>query len=360
MEPLHPHGFSRDLDWNLLRQCKPKHAVQLVQATDLFITPVPFIVEDPTIPKPSDAFTRFVCISDTHGLHDKILNGIPDGDVLIHAGDFSNRSSPKEFETFFKWLDSLPHPVKIVVAGNHDWALEDLFTVMIRHSLTSDGSTHKNTERDALREHATYLDGQAVTVFGQRIVGLLHPTRYTTTLNRFYPGAHVIPQYEQLERGMDVLITHGPPFCRCDVDPIKHVGSIDLLQAVRCSLQPRVHVFGHAHNGHGISFDGQTVYINCSVVSDNLSPHWPAIVFDLPRLPRLSSSSSSSNYSLGSTHSSSLYGGITLESAIPRNPDPFHLPPPDVLGGAVRITSEGVRSALQYLKPQLQSQSDAH
>lgn len=33
---------------------------------------------------------RFVCISDTHEKLEEILPMIPDGDVLIHAGDFTN------------------------------------------------------------------------------------------------------------------------------------------------------------------------------------------------------------------------------------------------------------------------------
>lgn len=33
---------------------------------------------------------RFVCISDTHEKLEEILPIIPDGDVLIHAGDFTN------------------------------------------------------------------------------------------------------------------------------------------------------------------------------------------------------------------------------------------------------------------------------
>jgi len=32
---------------------------------------------------------RLVVISDTHGLHNMIDN-LPDGDVLVHAGDFMN------------------------------------------------------------------------------------------------------------------------------------------------------------------------------------------------------------------------------------------------------------------------------
>uniref|UniRef100_A0AC34FSC5 Calcineurin-like phosphoesterase domain-containing protein n=1 Tax=Panagrolaimus sp. ES5 TaxID=591445 RepID=A0AC34FSC5_9BILA len=33
---------------------------------------------------------RFVCISDTHEKLGEMLHMIPDGDVLIHAGDFTN------------------------------------------------------------------------------------------------------------------------------------------------------------------------------------------------------------------------------------------------------------------------------
>lgn len=33
---------------------------------------------------------RFVCISDTHEKLEEIAPMIPDGDVLIHAGDFTN------------------------------------------------------------------------------------------------------------------------------------------------------------------------------------------------------------------------------------------------------------------------------
>ena len=49
---------------------------------------------------------------------------IPDGDVLLHCGDVTLRSMKKEFVSFNKWIGSLPHPTKIVIAGNHDRLLE--------------------------------------------------------------------------------------------------------------------------------------------------------------------------------------------------------------------------------------------
>lgn len=61
---------------------------------------------------------RFVCISDTHGLHSHL--NIPSGDVLIHAGDFTNIGEPEITQEFNQWLGKLPHPTKVVIAGNHD------------------------------------------------------------------------------------------------------------------------------------------------------------------------------------------------------------------------------------------------
>ncbi len=43
---------------------------------------------------------RFVCISDTHSHLEEILEKIPDGDVLIHAGDFTRRGFLNEIEAF--------------------------------------------------------------------------------------------------------------------------------------------------------------------------------------------------------------------------------------------------------------------
>ena len=47
---------------------------------------------------------------------------IPNGDVLIHAGDFTNLGSLeeiKEFSDFLKTLDD-KFKYKVVIAGNHE------------------------------------------------------------------------------------------------------------------------------------------------------------------------------------------------------------------------------------------------
>jgi hypothetical protein len=59
---------------------------------------------------------RVVCISDTH----TNTTSIPNGDVLIHAGDLTNAGTVKEIQAQIDWLASLPHKEKIIIAGNHD------------------------------------------------------------------------------------------------------------------------------------------------------------------------------------------------------------------------------------------------
>jgi len=63
-------------------------------------------------PKPDSPPIRIVCISDTHCLTSV---HIPDGDLLIHAGDLTNAGTPAELQAQIDWLDSLPHKHKVAI-----------------------------------------------------------------------------------------------------------------------------------------------------------------------------------------------------------------------------------------------------
>jgi 3',5'-cyclic AMP phosphodiesterase CpdA len=45
---------------------------------------------------------RVVAISDTHGAHDEFT--LPDGDVLLHGGDFSRTCSQSEYQSLARWF----------------------------------------------------------------------------------------------------------------------------------------------------------------------------------------------------------------------------------------------------------------
>ena len=50
---------------------------------------------------------------------------IPEGDVLVHAGDFTNVGELNQVKDFNTWLGNLPHKDKVIIAGNHDWSFYD-------------------------------------------------------------------------------------------------------------------------------------------------------------------------------------------------------------------------------------------
>lgn len=64
------------------------------------------------VPKP-DGHIRMVCISDTHNRTDGLK--VPDGDILIHAGDFSNVGLEGDIYRFTEFLTSQHHKHKVAV-----------------------------------------------------------------------------------------------------------------------------------------------------------------------------------------------------------------------------------------------------
>lgn len=62
--------------------------------------------------------TRFVCISDTHNAFPGGAFKLPEGDVLIHAGDMTNQGTFSELQKTLKWIEEADFEVKIIVAGN--------------------------------------------------------------------------------------------------------------------------------------------------------------------------------------------------------------------------------------------------
>ena len=68
---------------------------------------------------------RIVCISDTHSLHGGMSHEIPSGDVLIHAGDVSNRGGERDVTEFIYWFQNIKgFDDKIFISGNHDHCFE--------------------------------------------------------------------------------------------------------------------------------------------------------------------------------------------------------------------------------------------
>src|SRR5680860_51905 len=65
---------------------------------------------------------KIICISDTHNKHEELI--LPEGDCIIHAGDFTEAGTKKETRKFLEWFSSTPYIHKILIAGNHDFYLQ--------------------------------------------------------------------------------------------------------------------------------------------------------------------------------------------------------------------------------------------
>ena len=189
---------------------------------------------------------KIVALSDTHN---KIVP-VPDGDILVHAGDLTMTGTYPELHKALVWLESLPHKHKLIIAGNHDFLLEESSSIF------------------ADFPSLTYLEDELITIDGITFYG-------TPWTPRFGNWAFMKPRdtmeqvWSLLPDKLDVLISHGPPYMMCDRTAYgENVGCNHLRR--RLLEHPVPYVFcGHIHEGYGMqtSAFGSKVY-NVSVLDE--------------------------------------------------------------------------------------------
>ncbi|GHT47026.1 hypothetical protein AGMMS49965_24880 [Bacteroidia bacterium] len=81
-------------------------------------------------------------------------------------------------------------------------------------------------------------------------------------------GEDIRKHWQLIDKDVDVLITHTPPFGILDrTISGGHSGCEDLLKAVN-RIKPRYHLFGHIHEAYGTVQSGETTFVNGSVLDD--------------------------------------------------------------------------------------------
>lgn len=209
---------------------------------------------------------RIVCISDTHEKHRNI--SVPDGDILIHAGDFTGRGSLDAIRDFNEWLRKLPHRHKIFTPGNHELSFER----------TPDLALPLITNAHCLIHQSIVLDG--LKFFGSPWTPAFGNWAYNSkTSNRLKLIWSEIPD------NTDILITHGPPkFILDDIctfeGGIRHVGCSELRSRVE-QLNLKAHVFGHIHEGYGTKMINSTTFVNASICTASYRPHNKPIIIEV-------------------------------------------------------------------------------
>ena len=212
---------------------------------------------------------KVVAITDTHNQHEALTldEKLPEGDVIIHAGDATNKGKLDELIPFLDWFGNLPYKYKVYVPGNHDFHVDDaLVRILCRDQdiiyLCNDG---KYLQAEGKRD---------LLIYGAPV----HPNFKDDTKDLGDLGAEDIPD------GLDILITHVPPYGIfdevCENFKQKYLGNYQLLQAVG-NKKPKYHVFGHVHPGYGKKNWGDTIYINACICNNHLIPINLPIVFEL-------------------------------------------------------------------------------
>ena len=220
---------------------------------------------------------RIVFISDTHDQHDRMLAPIPDGDILIHAGDATMMGRINEIAAFGAWFRNLPHKHKVLVAGNHDWLFEKNPELAIQ--LLNNGILNINRGDDVV-----YLKDSGAEIAGLKIYGSpWQPTFYDWAFN-LDRGEPIKAKWDLIPEGLDILITHGPPMGIHDqITPhmgTEHLGCEELMKAVE-RVKPKIHVFGHIHGGYGKTPYVYTTFVNASICNEAYKPVNEPIVIDL-------------------------------------------------------------------------------
>ena len=189
---------------------------------------------------------KLVLISDTHGLHEQLR--LPEGDVLIHSGDFTNSGNLEEVGAFNYWLGSLSYKHKIVVAGNHEKAFES-----------------QPALAKSMLSNATYLENSGITIDGINFWGSpVTPKFFNWDFNKEH-GEQIKFYWDLIPENTHVLITHGPPHGILDLTFSQvHAGCEELRKKIFTLPELKLNVFGHIHEGFGISKIKNVFFINAS------------------------------------------------------------------------------------------------
>lgn len=241
------------------------------------------VVTDPWAEPKPEGWTRFVCFSDTHGLHDDIpANHRPPADVLLHAGDFSNTGEFKEVKSFADWLEAYPCAHRVVIAGNHDVTFHEEYYQSTGARRFHARHPYNCRKVKACLAKSIYLEDAAAEVCGYSIYGSPWQPEFCDWAFNLPRGVQCREKWDLIPQSTDILITHGPPYRYGDLTYHNgRAGCEDLLVAIRDRFIP-VSLSGHIHEGYGCMADDATLYINASTCTHDYAPANPPIVFDAP------------------------------------------------------------------------------
>ena len=131
---------------------------------------------------------------------------------------------PSQITNFNEWLVALPHQHKIVIAGNHEIALNDFDKKQIRKKVFND-------------QCVIYLQDEGVNLYGINFYG----SPWTSSRNMGFSAAktELKERWDAIPNNVDILITHMPPF-----------GIMDTAYSNKYNFTQICNVCGYFHPHH--------------------------------------------------------------------------------------------------------------
>jgi len=216
--------------------------------------------------------TKIVALSDSHNATKRVE--MSDGDILVHAGDFSFQGKALEIQDFIEWMKSQPHKHKLWISGNHELGIEDF---------------PSNTEVIDKECGSTYIHDKVVEIEGLKFFGC----NFTPEFNNwaFNLTERQSKIFWENAPECDVVVCHGPPYGYCDsVTPEysheRPLGCPHFLEYIK-RTQPLLVIAGHIHGSHSQRKimkheDGtETLVVNVSVMDESYTVVAPATVITI-------------------------------------------------------------------------------
>ena len=212
-----------------------------------------------------------VAISDTHT---QKIKDMPDGDLLVHSGDYSGRGSIVDLSSFVNWMESLKDKYKsiITIDGNHDF----------------NGEREPILTRDMFESAGiVYLNDSGVEIDGFHIWGSpVSPEFGNWAFNR--NQIEIQKHWDIIPDNTNILLTHCPPYGILDKlskygsNPGEHVGCKGLLNTIKTRLKDlKANFFGHIHENHGQVEKYGIKFVNASSLNEHYRLVNKPIVIDL-------------------------------------------------------------------------------
>jgi hypothetical protein len=202
-------------------------------------------------------------------------------------------------------IGKLPHPTKLVIAGNHDGIIETLGPVRTQQVnvavlKSANLGTHELIHNCCastllhLLSNAIYLENSALVVKGIKFYGSPH-SPLGTSKNRAFQvdyrniSAKAWEKTLRVPLDTDVLLTHSDAGFRTwlESNSIETKGK----RAQNSRRAPLVHAYGHFHSGHGQFRElvqrasgscRRTLCVNVSSCDGSYQPFNDVVVIDVP------------------------------------------------------------------------------